>query len=264
LSAGTERKVVIVTGAAGGIGRAACERLAHKNWSVVAADLNASKLSWANGQAHIVPLVADISTTAGNELLVATAQERFGGLDAVILNAGLPGSESIDTHSLELFDKLIAVNLRGTVLGIQAALPALRRRGGGAIVVTSSSFGLAGDAGFWGYAAVKHGLIGVVKSVAREVGWEGIRINAVCPSSVRATGMSEGLERDLPEAYEAIRRAVPLQRWSEPDETAAAMEFLISPESSFVHGIALPVDGGALAGSGLIPPSTRPADHLDV
>jgi meso-butanediol dehydrogenase / (S,S)-butanediol dehydrogenase / diacetyl reductase len=258
------RKVVIVTGAAGGIGRAACERLVRKGWSVVAADLDAAKLAWTQGNAHIAAATADIATVAGNQSVVQLAEDRFGGLDAVLLNAGLPGSGSIDSESMELFDKLVAVNLRGTVLGIRAALPALRRRKGGAIVVTSSSFGLAGDAGFWAYAAVKHGLIGVVKSVAREVGWEGIRINAICPSSVRATGMSEGIERELPEAYDAIRRAVPLQRWAEPDEIAAAMEYLISPESSFVHGIALPVDGGSLAGSGLIPPSSRPAEFLDV
>src|SRR5277367_4432583 len=222
----SERKVVVVTGAAGGIGRAACERLADHGWSVIAADLDADKLRWTANSANVISSVTDVSSQSDNETLVRLAEERFGGLDAVILNAGLPGAQAIDAGTMDLFDRLIAVNLRGTVLGIRASIPALRRRKGGAILVTSSSFGLSGDAGFWAYAATKHGLIGVVKSVAREVGWEGIRINAICPSSVRATSMSEGIERDLPDSYEAIRHAIPLQRWSEPDEIAAVMEFL--------------------------------------
>jgi NAD(P)-dependent dehydrogenase (short-subunit alcohol dehydrogenase family) len=252
------QRVVAVTGAGGGIGRAAVERLAAHGWSVVAADIDAKKLEWAKGAANVVAVPADIATEAGNAEIVNTAVAKFGGLDAIILNAAMPHSGDILETGMDAFDRVIAVNLRGTVLGIRAAIPALRKRGGGAILVTASTHGLAGDAGFWAYSASKHALIGVVKSLARDMGWEKIRINAICPGPTRQTGMSGPLESELPDMYAGIASAVPLQRWGEPMEMAAVMEFLISPESSFVHGAAIAVDGGALAGSGLLPPARSP------
>ena len=248
-------RIAAVTGAGGGIGRALCERLAGHDWKVVAADRDAEKLKWAGGVAGVAAVEADITTEAGNALVVRTALDRFGGLDAVVLNAAIPMSGMIEETSMDAFDQVLSVNLKGPVLGIRAVLPALRARGGGAILVTSSTHGLAGDTGFWAYSASKHGLIGVVKSVARDVGWEKIRINAICPGSTRATGMSTPLEAELPTMFAGIAASIPLQRWGEPDEMAAVMEFLISPEASYVHGATIVVDGGALAGSGLLGPA---------
>jgi NAD(P)-dependent dehydrogenase (short-subunit alcohol dehydrogenase family) len=248
----------MVTGAAQGVGRATVERLAKHGWSVVAADLNEELLGWAADRGDVAACVADISTEEGNQSIVDLAESQFGRLDAAILNAGISISGPIDTLEMEAFDRLIAVNLRGPVLGVRASLPALRRAGGGAIAITASGYALGGDTGFWAYAAAKHGLLGLVRSVAREIAVEGIRINAACPSAIRGTGLSGPIEVTAPEVFKMIAEAIPLQRWCEPDEVASVLEFLVSDESSFVNGVALPVDGGALTGVGLLGPSTSP------
>jgi meso-butanediol dehydrogenase/(S,S)-butanediol dehydrogenase/diacetyl reductase len=124
-------------------------------------------------------------------------------------------------------------------------LPALRRAGPGAIAITSSTMGLGGDAGSFAYAMAKHALIGLVRSLSREVGYEGIRVNAVCPGSTR-TGMTD-LIKDIAAHNELMKRHVPLQRSAEPDEMASVIEFLISPAASYVNGHALVADGGAMA-----------------
>ena len=256
-----ESHVALVTGAAGGIGRATCELMVAQGWRVVAVDRDEPKLEWTRGIESIRSTVADISNDSDNLRMIAFAEESFGGLDAVILNAALSMNGSIDEFPMEQFDKLVAVNLRGTVLGIRAALPALRRRGGGSITVTASAHGLGGDAGFWAYSATKHALVGVTKCVAREVGWERIRINAVCPGPTRATGLSEEFEAQAPEVFRALAKAIPVQRWGEPQEVAAALAFLASPAASYITGIAMPVDGGTISGSGCLPPAASPASQ---
>jgi meso-butanediol dehydrogenase/(S,S)-butanediol dehydrogenase/diacetyl reductase len=129
--------------------------------------------------------------------------------------------------------------------------------------VTSSTHGLAGDVGSWAYSATKHAVVGVAKSVAREVAAQGIRINVVCPGPIRGTGMSQPIEDELPEAFAAIQSAVPLGRWAEPDEIAAVHEFLVSDASSFITGAAIPVDGGAISGSGLSGPGPGPRPTVE-
>ena len=252
--------VAVITGAAGGIGWATAELLVSRGWRVMAVDRDAAKLGWAKGQPDLATFVADIASEADNRRIIAAAEEAFGGIDAVILNAALSLNGGIEDFPMEDFDRLIAVNLRGTVLGIRAAIPALRRRGGGSIVVTSSTHGLAGDNGFWAYSASKHALLGVVKSVARELGWEKIRVNAVCPGPTRATGLSHDFEVQAPDVVHALSRLVPVQRWGEPHEIAEALAFLAAPAASFVTGTALTVDGGAITGSGSLPPKNSPAE----
>ena len=250
------RKTALVTGAAGGIGRAACERLSKNGWRVLAVDRNSEGLAWTRSATDIVAHVADISIEQDNHAMVAKAEQYFGtGLDAILLNAAVEGGGSIDALPLEEFHKIISINLFGAVLGIRAALPALRRRKSSAILITSSTMGLAGDANNWAYSTSKHALIGLVMSLSRELGWQGIRINAICPGLTRGTGMTRKLESDMPAVYSALSRASPLQRWAEPEEMAAVMEFLVSPAASYVNGIAMAVDGGAITGTGLAPPA---------
>jgi len=250
-----EAKNVVVTGAASGMGRAVCERLAKNGWQVLAVDYNADNLKWAEGVANVSTLVADISSEADNAKIAAEADRLYGGLNAAIFNAGIVGGGSIDDMKTESFRRVFDVNLIGPILGIRACLPLLRRRENAAIVVTSSTMGLGGDSENWAYGAAKHGLIGMVKSLAREIGWEGLRINALCPG-LTLTGMTGEIVDAAPEHYQRLAAQVPLQRWAQPDEQASVMEFLISPGASYINGQAIAVDGGAICGTGLLAPAS--------
>lgn len=253
---GLVRKSVLVTGAADGMGRAVCERLAKADWQVLAVDLDADKLAWTEEFANVFAVVADISSEDENLRVAAEAEARFGGLNAALFNAGIIGWGGIESLSIEQFRRVLDVNLCGPVLGIRAALPLLRRGavdGGAAIVVTSSNAGVAGEADNWAYGAAKHGVVGLVRALAREIAWEGIRINALCPG-LTETGMTRDIKDSALAHYEQVASLVPLQRWAQPDEMAAVMEFLISPASSYVNGHAMIVDGGAMVGTGVLPP----------
>lgn len=252
-----EQQTVIVTGAASGIGRAASELLAKNGWRVLAVDRDGATLAWTAGIDCIEALTADITSPDDNARMIAEAEARFGGVDAVILNAAIPMGGTIEEIAWEDFQQVINVNLMGTALGVRAALPALRRRGGGAILVTASAHGLAGEINNCAYVASKHAVVGLVKSVARDVGWESIRINAICPGLTRQTSMTSFLEEEgtPAELLQQLTRGIPLQRCAEAVEIAQVMAFLISPAASYLTGVALPVDGGAITGSGLLPPA---------
>jgi NAD(P)-dependent dehydrogenase (short-subunit alcohol dehydrogenase family) len=254
----SEGRSAVVTGAASGIGRAACERLAIGGWQVLAVDRDADKLAWAEGREGIVTMAADVSSEADNARIAAEAGARFGALDAVVLNAGITGGGSIDELSFADFQKVVGVNLFGPVLGVKALLPLLRKGEGKAIVITSSTMGIAGDSENWAYGASKHALIGLVRSLSRELGWEGIRINALCPGPTK-TGMTQDMEEVAPAHYDLLKRQVPLQRWADPDEMASVIEFLVSPAASYVNGHAMVADGGAVVGTGLLLPASGEA-----
>ncbi|MDR2857517.1 MAG: SDR family oxidoreductase [Novosphingobium sp.] len=253
-----EGRSALVTGAASGIGRATAERLARSGWRVLAVDRDIDKLAWTEGSTGIAAMAADVASEADNARMAAEAEARFGGLDAAVLNAGITGGGSIDELSFADFQKVIAVNLFGPVLGVKAVLPLLRKGRNPAIAITSSTMGIAGDSGNWAYGTSKHALIGLVRSLSRELGWEGIRINALCPGPTR-TGMTGAMETIAPAHYDLLTRQVPLQRWADPDEMASVIEFLISPAASYVNGHAMVADGGAVVGTGLLLPASGAA-----
>jgi 3-oxoacyl-[acyl-carrier protein] reductase len=246
--------VAVVTGAASGIGRATTELIVARGGRVVAMDRDAGALDALTADPALVTVVADVTDERANAEAVALAESMWGRLDVLVLNAGVRASGSIESVDLEVFDRSIDVNLRSAVLGLRAGIPALRRAGGGAAVITASNSGLNGEVNRWPYAAAKAGVLNLMRSVALDVAVDGIRVNAVCPGPT-LTGMTAAMPAADPDRYERLRRNVPMQRWAEPSEIAEAIWFLASPAASFVTGHALVVDGGASAttGQGLLP-----------
>ncbi len=249
-----DARVTLVTGAGSGMGRALSERLARRGEAVVAVDLDGDKLRWTKDAERVTPLAGDVTDEDTNEAAVALAVDRFGGLDAAALNAGIDTVDMIDRIPMDRFDRVLDVNLRGVVLGVRAVVPALRARGGGAIVVTSSMGGLIGQVGRSAYGVAKAGLVNLVQTVALELGHEQIRINAVCPGPIRDTGLSAGVEERNPEAFRSYANRTALKRYGTAEEVAAVMDFLLSPDASYVTGAAVAVDGGATAGHALDQP----------
>jgi len=246
-------RITIVTGAASGIGHATSVRLAKAGGRVLAADLDSAALDWTKELKSVEPFVADVSSEDDNHAMVAAALDRFGGLDAIVLNAGISTPGSLADLPLEQFDRGLAVNLRGVVLGLRAALPALRQSSAPAVVATASVSGLGGDPGMWAYNTAKGGVVNFVRSAAIELGSQGIRVNGVCPGPTR-TGMTQGIEQ-IADLQEALRSHIPLGRWGEADEVAAVICFLASEDASFVNGVLIPVDGGVTANTGqFVPP----------
>jgi meso-butanediol dehydrogenase / (S,S)-butanediol dehydrogenase / diacetyl reductase len=248
--------VAIVTGAGSGIGRAATELLAQRGACVVAVDRRAEGFepgAFADHAGRVLTCVGDITDPEVNERAVEMAESAWGRLDVLVLNAGVRGSGDIVDVDMAEFDRSLNVNLRAAVLGVRAAVPAMRRAGnGGSIVAVASNTGLLGEANRWPYAAAKAGLINFVRSIALDLGVERIRANAVCPGPT-LTGMTSFLPSAMPERFEYIRRQVALQRWAEPSEVAEAIAFLASSAASFITGAALPVDGGVTANTGQAP-----------
>ena len=252
-----ENKVVAVTGAAGGIGRDVALRLAREGAAVVAVDLagaaldeTVAQVTAAGGRA--VAAAADVTDEAQVRAYVAAAVDAFGGLDALVNNAGIEGTVGPLTEvDAEMFDRVIAVNLRGVWLGMKHAAPAIAARGGGAIVNTASVAGLGGTPGIVAYGASKWAVIGMTKTAAIELAPQKIRVNAVCPSPVE-TRMMRALEAGINPAdpvgtHDAIAASIPLGRYGEPSDVSALMCFLCSDDAVLLTGAAIPIDGAMTA-----------------
>jgi NAD(P)-dependent dehydrogenase (short-subunit alcohol dehydrogenase family) len=248
-------KIVIVTGASGGIGRATAERLAAEGASLLLADLPGPGLSEsahaARGAARIETLAVDVSREDDVKRMVEAAVAHFGGLDFLVNNAGIEGAVCpIEDYPVDTFDRVLAVNVRGVFLGVKHAAPALRRRGGGAIVNLASVAGLQGEANISAYVASKHAVIGLTRSAALGLGPHNIRVNSVCPSPVE-TRMMRSLEAGLggsAASAEIVKKSIsgriPLGRYAEPDEVAALIAFLGSDDAKFINGSQYTIHGG--------------------
>ncbi len=249
-------KVALITGATGGIGLAAARLFADEGAKVVLVDLDQGALDdavAAIGAEQAYGIAADVSDAAAMEQAVATTLERCGRLDVAFLNAGIEGAVSpLEDYPLEMFDRVMAVNVRGVFLGLKYAIPALKAAGGGSIVITSSLAGLRGSKKLSAYVGSKHAVVGLMKAAALECAPHGVRINTINPAPI-ATRMIEALEQGYaPGSSDVVKqkmeKAVPLRRYGQPEEVARLALFLASDEASYVTGNCYPVDGGMSAG----------------
>jgi NAD(P)-dependent dehydrogenase (short-subunit alcohol dehydrogenase family) len=248
-------KVVLLTGAAGDIGQAASLLFAAEGARLVLVDRDAEALQRAarNLEGDVLQVMADVTQVADLERAVEQACERFGGLDVVLANAGIEGRVGAPIHDTDPddFDRVMAVNVRGSYLTLRATLPRLLSRGGGSVVVTSSVAGLVGVPGASAYVTSKHALVGLVRAAALEYAAHGVRVNSVHPAPVRSRMMASIEDGLAPGQATAARQAVlatiPAGRYAEPDEVARMMLFLASSDASFCNGATYLVDGGISA-----------------
>jgi NAD(P)-dependent dehydrogenase (short-subunit alcohol dehydrogenase family) len=249
------RKVAIVTGGGTGIGQTIAHALADEGYAVIIAGRTRAALDRsAAGRDGIVAVETDVSREIDVEQLFAACDERFGRLDLLVNNAGIPGpvcgAESMDPGA---WDEIFAVNVRGVMLCTKHAIPRLKLAGGGAIVNMSSLMGLRGYPMRSAYAATKFALIGMTESIAQEVGIHNIRVNALCPGAVRGELMervvarraaAEGLPPD--EITRKYTDLAALRRWVEPEEVARAVLFLASDAAAAITGDRIKIDAGRL------------------
>jgi len=239
-------KTILITGASSGIGAAAARLLAEAGANLVLAARREDKLKEVRGalpQAsnRIALFVGDVDDPGFSEAAVKAALDAFGGLDGAFNNAGTMGDMGqVPDMSLENWNQVIATNLNSAFLAAKYQIPAMRARGGGSIVFTSSFVGhTIGFPGMAAYAAAKAGLIGLTQVLAVEHGPENIRVNALLPG-----GTKTAMAGDDPAFLDYIAGIHALKRMAEPDEIAKAAEFLLSDASSFVTGSAMLCDGG--------------------
>lgn len=248
LSRSIAGKVAVVTGAGSGMGRATSYLFADEGAHVACCDINgegaeetAAAIREAGGSAYA--WVLDVSNKAAVNTTVAEIASRFGGLDILVNNAGVSMRAPIDADDYEdWWERAIAVNITAHTLTIRAALPYLRQsESGGRIVNIASTEGLGATPFISPYTASKHAVIGLTRSLAVELGKEGITVNCICPGAIR-TNMTAKHPEEAKQKFS--RRRVPNARYGEPEEVAHATLSLVLPAASYINGIALPVDAG--------------------
>ncbi|MBP2229420.1 NAD(P)-dependent dehydrogenase (short-subunit alcohol dehydrogenase family) [Azospirillum agricola] len=247
-------KLAVITAAASGMGKAGVELFVREGATVAAIDINEGALNdlAATLGSAVIPVVADLSTVDGVKASIAAAAERLGGIDVMWAHAGIPGPASVEDMDLDQYDLAIALNLTSAVVAAGEVARHMRARGGGSLIFTASVSGLVGSMFSPVYSAAKFGVVGLTKSLAQRFAPDGIRVNVVCPGPIDTPMLPGFVARgdDTAQAAENERKllgAVPLGRVGKPSEVAHAGLWLASDDSSYVTGVALPVDGGFLS-----------------
>ena len=254
-------RIALITGGAGGIGQAAARQFTAEGARVVLVDLDEAALQsdvQSIGEDMASYAVADVTQPEQVQSYVNAAVERWGGLDIFLANAGIEGTISpIPDYPVDIFDRVMAVNVRGVWLGLKYVIPVMRDRGGGSIVIISSTAGIGRGPGLSAYVTSKHAVIGLMRTAALECASMGIRVNTVNPAPIETRMMrsleemrvaaADSSEVTVEQTKQAFSARIPLQRYGNPEEVAKLMLFLASDESSFCTGGVYMVDGGRSA-----------------
>jgi len=240
-----QNKVSLITGAAQGIGLATARRFAQEGAIVIVCDIKPEAVEDATRQcqalgAQTAGFVLDVTDRARVDEVVKQVLERFGRIDVLVNNAGITQDARLQKMTIEQFDRVIDVNLRGVFHSSQAVAEAMVRQVSGVILNASSVVGVYGNFGQTNYAASKFGVIGFTKTWSRELGPKGIRVNAVAPGFVATPILGTIPEKVIAE----LEHRVPLGRLGQPEEIASVYAFLASDDASYVNGAVLEVSGG--------------------
>jgi len=240
-----KNKVCIITGAAQGIGLATAVKFAEEGAIVIVCDLKPEGVAAAVSQlrergAQATGFTVNVTDRSALDQVAAAVSQQYGRIDVLVNNAGITKDARLQKMTLEQFDAVIDVNLRGVFHATQAVLPAMLAQGAGVILNASSVVGIYGNFGQTNYAATKFGVIGFTKTWSRELGPKGIRVNAVAPGFVETPILATIPDKVL----QQMREQVPLHRLGKPEEIANVYAFLASDEASYVNGAVLEVSGG--------------------
>lgn len=248
-------KVILITGAAGGIGAVTAQHLAARGAKLVLLDLQA-KAAAALAETikgSVACEGGDISDPAVTKAAVSQAMQHFGRIDGAFLNAGMEGRvAAFEAQEIADFDRVMAVNVRSVFIGLASLMPVMKAQGSGSIVITSSAAGLRASAGLGPYVASKHALLGLMRTAALEGAGHNVRVNTIHPAAID-TRMIHDLESkmsptDRDRARAVITAGIPAGRYGTPDEVAALVVFLLSDAAAFCNGSTYQVDGASMAG----------------
>lgn len=249
-----EGKVALITGAATGIGRAAAILFAKEGAQVVIADINEKDadetvrtIKKDGGDAFFT--YANLMNTNEVKKMVKTAIDQYGKLHIFYHNAGVAGPGRLELTTEEAYDQIMDIHLKAGFFGAKFAAPEIKKAGGGSILFTASGLGLRPSTESPAYSVSKAGLIMLTRALAVALAKDGIRVNAICPGPISSTPLWQGvLARNpeiIPEEYTQMNiQARPIKRLGTPEEMAQAALYLVSPDASYITGVALPVDGG--------------------
>lgn len=251
-----EDKVVIVTGAGSGLGQAATLQLAEEGAKLVLVDLNEKGLKETEEkvlaiapQAEVLLITANVANENEVKGYVDATVEKFGRIDGFFNNAGIEGKQNLtEDFGVDEFHKVISVNLNGVFYGMKYVLKVMKEQGYGSIVNTASVGGIRGVGNQSGYAASKHGVVGLTRNSAVEYGQYGVSIKAIAPGAIM-TPMVEGSLRQMggdnwEEVGKEFVKPNPMRRFGKPEEVGYLVAFLLSYQADFINGVVIPIDGG--------------------